>query len=303
MLLASEMRGIDASGIGYVYNNNVYAVKHELEGRLLLSSMDKTLLDYVLRSNAVVAHTRQGTGGTGEKNAHPFVVNSRCLYVHNGILSNAVAKNSEGIVCDSYALKQTMDALHTNTDSYDSISKAVQRMSGTYAFSILTPQYTDIFRGTNPIVYALCNGGIVYASTDDILTAGLASILSYGQELPTVHVLKAGNSLHINNYKGKVVKKEFPYVDITTKYNSYTLKKSDNYTSLYSYNYDSYRDEFDTPTTNNRKPDYYDLIDCMDELREYVYNTKIQGLSDNEIVNAIINYDYDTFIKYEGTEI
>ena len=179
--IAAEVRGTDATGIGYVNHGKVVTFKKAKPAH-------KMKLYFPRNTRAVVGHTRMTTQGS-EKcnyNNHPF--NGRCgtetfALAHNGVLYNDAELKAKyhlpktPIETDSYVAVQLLEQkkqLHT-----ESIKKVAELVNGSFVFTILKNDNTlFLVKGSNPLtIYHFPTLGLyVYASTKSILDTALQKL-------------------------------------------------------------------------------------------------------------------------------
>lgn len=179
--IAAEVRGTDATGIGYVNHGKVVTFKKAKPAH-------KVKLYFPKNTRAVIGHTRMTTQGSEKYNYnnHPF--NGRCgtetfALAHNGVLYNDAELKAKyhlpktPIETDSYVVVQLLEQekqLHT-----ESIKKMAGLIEGSFVFTILRNDNTlFLVKGNNPLtLYHFPKIGIyVYASTKSILDNALQQV-------------------------------------------------------------------------------------------------------------------------------
>lgn len=191
LLVASQVRGTDASGV-YIVNRNtdiVYlkapvAAEDMVFGRANASAFWELLDAHVGADTvAIIGHTRAATTGSPEcnDNNHP-VVDAPIIGVHNGVIRNHLALNERYpkiAEVDSAAIFSMLKAkagskpLATGT-----IAKAFPELQGPAAIAVADTRKPDgvfLARNTNPINFARYReeGVLMFASTADILKDAL----------------------------------------------------------------------------------------------------------------------------------
>ena len=170
LLVASQVRGTDASGV-YIVNRNtdiVYlkapvAAEDMVFGRANASAFWELLDAHVGADTvAIIGHTRAATTGSPEcnDNNHP-VVDTPIIGVHNGVIRNHLALNERYpkiAEVDSAAIFSMLKAkagskpLATGT-----IAKAFPELQGPAAIAVADTRKPDgvfLARNTNPINFA-----------------------------------------------------------------------------------------------------------------------------------------------------
>jgi len=136
-----EYRGYDSAGIAYVSDNQINVVKET--GRIIKL---KEKLDYNVKSNVAIAHTRWATHGEANTtNAHPHTV-GRITLVHNGIIENYI-ELKEKLTNEGYEFKSqtdtevaaaTIDHLYNkNNNIIDALKEFNKIVRGSYALGII----------------------------------------------------------------------------------------------------------------------------------------------------------------------
>lgn len=179
--IAAEVRGTDATGIGYVNHGKVVTFKKAKPAH-------KMKLYFPKNTRTVIGHTRMTTQGSEKYNYnnHPF--DGRCgtetfTLAHNGVLSNDAEWKAKyhlpktPIETDSYVAVQLLEQekqLHA-----ESIKKMAELVNGSFVFTILRNDNTlFLVKGNNPLtLYHFPKIGIyVYASTKSILDNTLQQV-------------------------------------------------------------------------------------------------------------------------------
>lgn len=133
LLYIDVFRGDDATGVALVHNNSTVEILKEAqssdiflrdkEARYLIQTASKTT------GKALLGHNRKSTiGTTNDKNAHPFVLEDRYVFFHNGTLKNHHKLHSTEV--DSEAL-----GLHLTPCEGDpkKLEEALEKVDGAYA--------------------------------------------------------------------------------------------------------------------------------------------------------------------------
>ena len=173
-----EVRGTDATGIAYNYNDRLCIFKRPLPAH----KMHYRIPDGV---NYVMGHTRMTTQGN-EKfnyNNHPFpgkAINTDFALAHNGVLYNdEVLRYTENlpkthIETDSYVAVQLIEKKRT-LDT-DSLKFMAEQLKGSFTITVMDRDDNLHFvKGDNPMcIYHFKDKDIyIYASTEEILLKAL----------------------------------------------------------------------------------------------------------------------------------
>lgn len=201
---ACEVRGTDATGITYNYNDRLCIFKRPLPAHRL---------HYRIPDGAhhIMGHTRMTTQGD-EKfnyNNHPFLgkaENTDFALAHNGVLYNdEILKIREHlpetkIETDSYVAVQLIEKKKTLCT--DSLKFMAEQLEGSFAFTVLDEDNNLYFvKGDNPMcIYHFKDKGIyIYASTEEILLKALGRMQIKLGKYERVDV-KCGDILTIDKF-------------------------------------------------------------------------------------------------------
>ena len=179
--IAAEVRGTDATGIGYVNHGKVVTFKKAKPAH-------KVKLYFPKNTRAVIGHTRMTTQGSEKYNYnnHPF--DGRCgtetfALAHNGVLYNDAELKAKyhlpktQIETDSYVAVQLLEQekqLHA-----EGIKRMAESVEGSFVFTILRNDNTlFLVKGNNPLtLYHFPTLELyVYASTKTILDNALQQV-------------------------------------------------------------------------------------------------------------------------------
>jgi len=178
-----EYRGYDSAGIACLNHQrgSLFVVKEK--GKL--SALKEQLKGFQLASNIGIGHTRWATHGEPSRaNAHPHVDSfNRLAVVHNGIIENYASLREELRNKGFRFRSETDTEIVANLISYyykknslqEAITKAVKRMEGFYAFSVLAkeePEKLYVFKRSNPLVIGLGQG-------ENFLASDVSALLPY----------------------------------------------------------------------------------------------------------------------------
>ena len=197
-----EVRGTDAAGIAYNYNNHLHIYKRPVPAHRLRLKIPK-------EARVIMGHTRLTTQGSEQDNFnnHPF-------YGKAGEKSFALAHN--GVLYNDYLLrhKHKLPPTKIQTDSYvavqlleqqralnlQSLKYMVQQVEGSFCFTVLDEDDNlYLVKGDNPLcVYQYPQSKLlIYASTEEILQKALKK-LNWQLEKPEQLELSCGEIVKID---------------------------------------------------------------------------------------------------------
>jgi len=180
LLVESQKRGTDATGVAFVSTNAITVVKNPISAKTFISDSDFCVecskqIDH--RIISILGHCRFKTKGTelDNHNNHP-IVTENIVGIHNGVINNdeelfrTFPVERKGRV-DSEIIFSLLDYfIHTKKMS---IANAIRKMSGLLTGSFACafvdrtmPHLLWLFRNLNPLVlhnYAKC-GLLMFAS-------------------------------------------------------------------------------------------------------------------------------------------
>ncbi len=168
-----EYRGYDSAGIAVIENKKIVVKKSQGELKTLVSLLDKGS-NY--KSKIGIGHTRWATHGKpSNENAHPHKsMNGKFVVVHNGIIEN-YASLKEELIDDGYIFASETDTevvaalleKNYNGNFFETVSKVLEIVEGSYALGILCDDYPDEFfavRKASPLIVGLSDEGNMIAS-------------------------------------------------------------------------------------------------------------------------------------------
>ncbi|MCH4890008.1 glutamine--fructose-6-phosphate transaminase (isomerizing) [Acidaminobacter sp. JC074] len=180
-----EYRGYDSAGIALLDNENLFVKKRK--GRLVGLENE---LDVDSHNSVIgIGHTRWAThGAPTEKNAHPHTdqVNSIAV-IHNGIIENYI-KIKEWLreVSDVHFKSETDSEVIAHLISYyyeddlmDAVYKAVDRMEGAYAISVISEEEPDkiiAVRKDSPLIVGI-------GENEQFLASDIPALLKYTRKV------------------------------------------------------------------------------------------------------------------------
>jgi len=198
-----EYRGYDSSGIALLENDELFVKKKK--GRLAALEADLDIDSHM--SQVGIGHTRWAThGAPTEMNAHPHtnVVGSIAV-CHNGIIENYVKIKEWLTEVDNVTYKSETDTeviAHLvnhfyEGDLFDAVFKAVDRMEGAYAISVISVDEPDkivAVRKDSPLIVGKGQG-------ENFLASDIPALLKYTKEVYFIEndefVLLTGDKVEI----------------------------------------------------------------------------------------------------------
>ena len=198
-----QVRGTDATGIAYNFNDRLRIYKRPIPARKM-----KIHIPYGV--NIVMGHTRMTTQGN-EKfnyNNHPFYGHAdvNFAFAHNGVLYNdknlRVEKHlpKTQIETDSYVAVQLIE--QQGKLDFGSLKGMAESVQGSFCFTALDENNTlYIVKGSNPmcLLHFAQLGLYVYASTESILKKALQKAGFHKYPFEVLNV-EEGTILKIDRY-------------------------------------------------------------------------------------------------------
>lgn len=221
LLYIDALRGEDSTGVCLFENDgDIRVIKEAQPADYFLRSKEWLSLRtaFVTRGKAILGHNRKATvGKTNDDNAHPFVIEDRYVFMHNGTLHSH--KHLADVEIDSHAL-----GIHLTKCEGDpkKIEEALSTVYGAYACVWIDQKKEHIYLLKNkerPLFLAETSSGLIYASEPMfIYAAALRNKLKVekcteieNDTLYTIDVSKYGHSMTEDKL---TVKKSTP---LTTK--------------------------------------------------------------------------------------
>ncbi len=203
LLKALQHRGQESSGIA-TYDGKIHIKK----GMGLVSEV---FLNEILPGNIGIGHNRYSTSGSkGLENAGPFIISSSLGYIgisHNGEITNAHSLREElknkGYIFFSSSDTEVMLVEIINEINkygiYDGIKKAMLKLKGSYACSIMINDKLYALRdpfGFRPLIFGRNDDGYIIASE----SAAIDSVSG-----KVIRDVKPGELIEINKYGYKSI--------------------------------------------------------------------------------------------------
>ena len=167
-----QVRGTDATGIAYNFNDRLRIYKRPLPARKMKIHIPHGV-------NVVMGHTRMTTQGNAQfnQNNHPFlgkVDRNSFALAHNGVLWNdkelrvTETLSQISVETDSYVAVQLLEK--NETLDFDSLQSMAEKVEGSFVFTVLDKDNSIWFAvGDNPLCVMFYDGFLIYASTQEIL--------------------------------------------------------------------------------------------------------------------------------------
>ena len=174
-----QVRGTDATGIAYNFNDRLRIYKHPLPARKMKIHIPHGV-------NVVMGHTRMTTQGNAQfnQNNHPFlgkVAGSNFALAHNGVLWNDKELRAEenlpltSVETDSYVAVQLLE--QQKALDFDSLQAMAEKVEGSFVFTVLDKDNSIWFVvGNNPLCIVFYDGFLLCASTQEILCRAIKKL-------------------------------------------------------------------------------------------------------------------------------
>lgn len=166
LIYIDALRGEDSTGVClFDKEGKVRVIKEASYADYFLRSKEWASIrsEYVSSGKALLGHNRKSTvGKTNDENAHPFIIEDRYVFMHNGTLTSH--KHLADVEIDSHAL-----GIHLTQCEGDpkKIEEALSKVHGAYACVWLDQKKEKIYLLKNkerPLYLAHTSGGLIYAS-------------------------------------------------------------------------------------------------------------------------------------------
>lgn len=218
-LYFDAVRGMDATGVCVVNNNgSAEVLKNNVNSLEFIktSQYDKLMTDSIKNGQILLGHNRKRTiGSDTPQNAHPFVINNKYVFMHNGTINNH--KTIADTEVDSEALGELLVLCEGDPEK---IKLALQKVHGAYACIWYDSILEKVFflRNTDrPLFMAeLINSGYILSSEVGIMmAAALRNYLKLDkiETVPIDHLMSFDLKLPRDPIKREDIstKKSFPF--------------------------------------------------------------------------------------------
>lgn len=171
MLYMDALRGFDSTGVAIYQNDGGLRITKEATDAAAFigtKEFDEIFKDYVKCGKAVIGHNRKKTiGAVKDETAHPFLIDNRYAFVHNGTLYNheKLAKTE----VDSEALAQHITPLEGDIES---LGQSLGDVYGAYACAWIDAKKEKLYLLRNKertLFYAKFEGGWLFCSEPGFL--------------------------------------------------------------------------------------------------------------------------------------
>jgi glucosamine--fructose-6-phosphate aminotransferase (isomerizing) len=219
-------RGYDSCGICYIENNFLNTIKHASTNINNSSDLlEKEMLDLKIDSSTAILHTRWSTHGPPtNKNSHPHNDNkNRIALVHNGIIENYLELKEELLSKGYFFISQTDTEVISVLIGYyldqgnvigDAIKRTIERLTGTWALTILHKDYPNfmwITRNGSPLLLGFEDDYIIVASEQIAFANNIKRYIILNNN-DLIEISKEGDKIKYNkdihnykiNYKNKI---------------------------------------------------------------------------------------------------
>ena len=174
-----QLRGTDATGIAYNFNDRLRIYKRPLPARKM-----KIHIPHFV--NVVMGHTLMTTQVNAQfnQNNHPFlgkVDGNSFALAHNGVLWNDKELRVEenlpltSVETDSYIAVQLLE--QQKALDFNSLKAMAEKVEGSFVFTVLDKDNAIWFIvGDNPLCVMFYDGFLIYASTQEILCKAIKKL-------------------------------------------------------------------------------------------------------------------------------
>lgn len=183
LLLESQARGSDATGLAYIVDEMLYHVKGAIPSSKFVCG--QVYADFMTKRDPkiLIGHTRAKTQGDASNNLnnHPLIDKKRGLaLVHNGMINNDDSVfedfklDREAEVDSEVILKLIGHFMDKGCNTENAIIKTIAELRGSLAIALINLREPDrlyLAKTANPIYLAFqkTTGNIFFASNDDYI--------------------------------------------------------------------------------------------------------------------------------------
>jgi predicted glutamine amidotransferase len=166
LLYIDALRGEDSTGIGYYdADGGIRLLKKAVDAAEFLKTnqWSGVKMEMISKGKAIIGHNRKKTVGKIEDaTAHPFLIDNRFLFMHNGTLSSH--KHLADTEVDSEALGMVLTKCEGDKEK---LEETLAKVYGAYACVWIDKVKEKLYMLRNrerPLVYGKIQGGWVFSS-------------------------------------------------------------------------------------------------------------------------------------------
>jgi glucosamine--fructose-6-phosphate aminotransferase (isomerizing) len=212
-------RGYDSCGVCYIENKSLNTIKYSsTKINNSFELLENEIKTTTIVSNIAISHTRWSThGAPTDKNSHPHHDNkNRVALVHNGIIENYHELKEELVSKEYFFISQTDTEVISVLIGYyldqgneigDAIKQTIERLSGTWALTIIHKNYPNrmwITRNGSPLLLGFEDDYIIVASEQIAFANNIKKYIILNNN-DLIEISKEGDTItynkDIHNYK------------------------------------------------------------------------------------------------------
>ena len=292
-----EYRGYDSSGIAIRnYRGNIKIVKAKGKINNLSKKIDNGM---ALTGCIGIGHTRWATHGEpSEINAHPHTSDDGSVVaVHNGIIENYTELKKE-LTDEGYSFYSTTDTevavklidyyfVKNGKDPLSAISKAMERIRGSYAFVIMfsrIPEKIYLARKDSPLIVGVKDDRSYIASDANAIFGYIDNV--YYMDNMEIGEVERGKVTFFNINRERIIKQERK-IDWDTEA-----------TGLNGYDHYMLKEIMDQPTVVKRIAEKYIMDGIVDISFCGIDSSQLRSISSIRIVACGSSYHVGVISQY-----
>ena len=214
-LYIDALRGEDSTGaIGYMNNGEVFVIKDAIDANTMLNTTEYSkFADKVSKTGkALIGHNRKKTvGKIDPTTAHPFVIDDRFAFVHNGTLYSH--KHLADTEVDSEALGMVLARCEGDKAKLEA---TLEKVYGAYACAWVDQKQDKLYllRNDDRPLYLAEAQGVYYFASENTAIAHI--LIRNGVKLDKIEKVKE-NTLYVFDLSNKEMMSGWQEVPLSVK--------------------------------------------------------------------------------------